>query len=165
MHFLTLSLVLAASSASQLCLVVESTGHLLVLSCAAEKGTRLLLTDPQSSTQSEAEVGASVPCPNVPGLDLHACSAIRFPKGATRPGAPLVGILGSPRLKAVKKDLTVDWGSGTKPVTLRVCASSEGMHFTAWEGLPIKGTRVWHSYFYLGYDTEPDCDDAETAER
>jgi hypothetical protein len=39
------------------------------------------------------------------------------------------------------------------------------LHFTAWEGTPLKGTRVWHAYFYLGYDTEPDCDRAETAEK
>lgn len=50
-------------------------------------------------------------------------------------------------------------------VRFRVCASSEGLHLSAWRGEPLKAPRVWHVYFYLGYDTTPDCTDADTTSR
>ena len=44
---------------------------------------------------------------------------------------------------------------------LRSCASSEGLHLTIWRGRPLKGKRIWHWYYYLGYDVEADCTDAD----
>jgi hypothetical protein len=38
-------------------------------------------------------------------------------------------------------------------VTYRQCAGSESLHLTAWQN----GRRIWHGYYYLGYDVEPDC--------
>src|ERR1700687_101460 len=40
---------------------------------------------------------------------------------------------------------------------LRSCASGEGLHLSIWRGRPLKGKRIWHSYYYLGYDVEADC--------
>ena len=40
----------------------------------------------------------------------------------------------------------------------RSCASGEGLHLTVWYGEPLTTSRLWHGYFYLGYDTEADCD-------
>jgi hypothetical protein len=40
----------------------------------------------------------------------------------------------------------------------RSCASGEGLHLTVWYGEPLATSRLWHGYFYLGYDTEADCD-------
>ncbi|NIR42566.1 MAG: hypothetical protein GWN99_01570 [Gemmatimonadetes bacterium] len=45
----------------------------------------------------------------------------------------------------------------------RICASSEGLHLTVWSGIGMTGRRLWHRYFYLGYDVEPDCSEAEVA--
>ena len=42
-------------------------------------------------------------------------------------------------------------------IELKRCASTEGLHLTAWRG----ASRVWHEYYYLGYDVEPDCSEAE----
>ena len=42
--------------------------------------------------------------------------------------------------------------------SFRHCASYEGVHFTLWKGEPLKSERIWHRYFYLGYDTEFDCE-------
>ena len=47
-------------------------------------------------------------------------------------------------------------GSRT-PLRIATCASGEGIHLNAWRG----SKRVWHEYFYLGYDLEPDCTEAE----
>lgn len=41
--------------------------------------------------------------------------------------------------------------------SFRDCTSMEGVHLTIWSGEPLKGTRLWHAYFYLGYDAEPSC--------
>jgi len=42
-------------------------------------------------------------------------------------------------------------------VQARSCASSEGVHFTLWAGVPLKSRRLWHAYLYAGYDTESTC--------
>jgi hypothetical protein len=47
------------------------------------------------------------------------------------------------------------------PEGFRTCASGEGLHLTLWNGEPLKGVRVWHAYFYLGYDTEADCEEPD----
>jgi hypothetical protein len=44
-------------------------------------------------------------------------------------------------------------GAVPAAMTFRQCAGSESLHLTAW----LRGRRVWHGYFYLGYDVEPDC--------
>jgi hypothetical protein len=46
------------------------------------------------------------------------------------------------------------------PLQLRQCASHEGLHLTAWRG----NRRTWHAYWYLGFDVEPTCQDAEARE-
>lgn len=48
--------------------------------------------------------------------------------------------------------------------TLRACTSSEGVHFTAWQGKPLHSKRLWHAYFYLGYEVERSCDDKDFTE-
>ena len=52
----------------------------------------------------------------------------------------------------------------SRDIVLRSCSSFEGLHFTAWSGGALKGKRVWHSYYYLGYDVEPTCIDADFKE-
>jgi hypothetical protein len=44
---------------------------------------------------------------------------------------------------------------------VRSCTSKEGLHLTAWAGTPLKSQRIWHQYFYLGYDVEPTCQNAD----
>jgi hypothetical protein len=44
-------------------------------------------------------------------------------------------------------------------VTFRSCSSIEGLHFTAWSGGGRNEKKIWHRYFYLGYDVEPTCKD------
>jgi hypothetical protein len=44
----------------------------------------------------------------------------------------------------------------------RACTSTEGIHLTAWQGLPLQSGRTWHAYVYLGYDVEPSCTTLDT---
>jgi len=45
----------------------------------------------------------------------------------------------------------------------RFCTSAEGVHFTVWAGEWFEGRRLWHDYYYLGYDMSPTCTESETA--
>ncbi|MBB5020558.1 hypothetical protein HNQ59_003879 [Chitinivorax tropicus] len=47
--------------------------------------------------------------------------------------------------------------NGGKPISFRLCNSSEGVHLTAWAGTPLKSHRIWHGYTHLEFDTTPDC--------
>ena len=68
---------------------------------------------------------------------------------------------------------TRDTGDGTIVTQLspaypdaqvRSCTSQEGLHLTMWSGVPLTSQRLWHQYYYLGYDVEPSCDDRDVAE-
>jgi hypothetical protein len=43
------------------------------------------------------------------------------------------------------------------------CSGNEGVNLLVWNGLPRQGTLEWHRYYYLGYDVESTCTDADTA--
>lgn len=45
---------------------------------------------------------------------------------------------------------------------VRWCTSNEGLHLTVWTGTPLTSQRLWHQYYYLGYDVEPSCDERDT---
>jgi hypothetical protein len=60
-----------------------------------------------------------------------------------------------PKLASPGARLDLD-GNGT-PEGFRTCASGEGLHLTVWYGEPLATARLWHGYFYLGFDTESDC--------
>ena len=47
---------------------------------------------------------------------------------------------------------------------VRSCTSREGVHLTVWAGTPLTSQRLWHQYYYLGYDVEPSCDDRDVRE-
>jgi hypothetical protein len=46
----------------------------------------------------------------------------------------------------------------------RACTSTEGVHLTVWAGDALRSRRVWHYYYYLGYDVEPNCVEADFIE-
>jgi len=48
-------------------------------------------------------------------------------------------------------------GNVPSSITFQQCAGSEALHLTAWK----QGRRIWHGFYYLGYDVEPDCGPGE----
>lgn len=50
-----------------------------------------------------------------------------------------------------------------KPDYFSSCTGGEGVNLLVWNGLPHQGTLEWHRYYYLGYDVEATCTDADTA--
>lgn len=80
------------------------------------------------------------------------------------PSAPYVGIVGSFRSVTRKGKVSIDADGDGQRESFRTCTSSEGIHLTVWTGVPLKGKRRWHSYYYLGYDTVPTCKEGDYKE-
>jgi hypothetical protein len=49
----------------------------------------------------------------------------------------------------------------TDEIAFRSCASMEGLHFLVSAGNGSNAKKVWHDYYYLGYDVEPNCKEAD----
>lgn len=47
-----------------------------------------------------------------------------------------------------------------QPIVIHKCTSYEGLHLSAWQGQ----RRIWHEYYYLGYDVDPTCSKDEAEE-
>ncbi|MBK8466063.1 MAG: hypothetical protein IPL32_09540 [Chloracidobacterium sp.] len=68
-----------------------------------------------------------------------------------------IGVIGVRRIKVKNGVARSDINNDGKLEYFRSCTSREGFHSTVWTGKPLKGKCIWHTYYYLGYDTEPDC--------
>jgi hypothetical protein len=75
-----------------------------------------------------------------------------------RRGVPIV-IIGKLPQAEMRAGDTVVLGVelGKTAWRFRTCASEEGIHATAWAGVPLSAPRRWHGYYYLGYDVEQTC--------
>ena len=78
-----------------------------------------------------------------------------------RRGVPIVILGGVPTPEQRGDTVTIAIDRGRPPVRFGVCAGTEGLHATAWAGAPLLSPRVWHAYYYLGYDVDPTCSEAE----
>ena len=76
-------------------------------------------------------------------------------------GVPIVIIGKLPAADMRGDTVTLEIESRKEPWRFRTCASTEGVHATAWSGVPLTSPRRWHQYYYLGYDVEPDCTPAD----
>ncbi len=72
-----------------------------------------------------------------------------------------IGVVGA-KISLAKGVASGDVNGDGKADAFRECTSREGVHFTVWSGKPLTGRRLWHDYYYLGYDTQPTCKNAET---
>jgi hypothetical protein len=67
------------------------------------------------------------------------------------------GIIQTTPVQIVRGVAKADLDRDRKDEYFRSCTSMEGLHLTIWKGKPLTGKRIWHTYYYLGYDTEPSC--------
>ena len=72
-----------------------------------------------------------------------------------------IAVAGRPQTRSVDGEVRLDLSNRIRQARIRSCSSSEGLHLTVWSGVPLRSTRLWHSYWYLGYDVEPDCRPAD----
>lgn len=82
---------------------------------------------------------------------------LRLAAGDEMPALGIALIGAAARLRRVGDGLQVELDGAPPAETFRACTSAEGAHLTVWSGKPLAGRRVWHAYYYLGYDTEMDC--------
>lgn len=140
--------------------VVAARGDIVCLSTARRGGLpdSIHVVVAQRQLIVRAEVQQPLPsCPEeVPGshLTYYQVAGTEF-----QPGDIGIAILSNavPRLGGMTTDIDRD---GT-PESYRDCMSAEGVHLTVWAGEPLRGTRIWHHYDYLGYDVEPTCTEAD----
>src|SRR5262249_39280448 len=64
------------------------------------------------------------------------------------------------RVEYVDGEFVVKTKDTVNPLRFESCTSHEGVHLSAWRG----NRRTWEEYWYLGYDVEPTCPDAEGKE-
>jgi hypothetical protein len=107
---------------------------------------------------------ASGSCANLwglPGDTAYAVTAVAA-EGAPEPGLPMVVLLDARWLfHRTGEGWHIDNHRGDPDLVARACTSSEGIHLTFWAGQPLAGRLVWHRYFYLGYDVESSCTNAD----
>jgi len=71
---------------------------------------------------------------------------------------PAIAIAGfGGNFKVAGGKVRTDLNNDGRLESFRVCTSNEGFHLTIWAGEPLKNKRLWHEYYYLGYDVEPNC--------
>jgi hypothetical protein len=95
--------------------------------------------------------------------DGGACYKLRTVSGKIDEPTIALGIAKTSASFAARKGrVSADLDNDRVAEHFRVCTSMEGLHLTVWSGMPLKGKRQWHRYFYLGYDVEPNCTEGDT---
>lgn len=152
--------VAAWSPDGELCLAMPSP--------ALPPGTAVTLIQPapQPSVFVATVSGSAPSCERlaralIPGPYYRAQ---RTPKPADS-GAVWVALPGRSATRRVGAGAIVVRLSSSYPnAQVRSCTSQEGVHLTVWAGTPLKSRRLWHQYYYLGYDVEPSCGDLDVRE-
>jgi len=121
---------------------------------------------PQHSAIGRIRSREKLPC--IPGPPMPPPDSIQYVAEMPRDTSDRIGIpvvlLGSVAKPVQRGDtVTIEIEPGEPPIRFRFCASTEGLHATAWAGTPLASSRRWHAYYYLGYDVDPTCMEAEYA--
>lgn len=146
----------------------SSDGHMCVAmpAPALMPGTTLTLIDLDAR---QSPVVATI-VRRVPGCDRLERALIPEPfyvaevTTSTTSDSGTVWVAFSGRLKTHRLGsgpLMVQVSAAYPNAQVRSCTSREGLHLTVWSGTPLKSQRLWHVYYYLGYDVEPSCDDLD----
>lgn len=128
-----------------------------------EAATLVSLQEPQTFTRALISKKLSQRCSRntafPTGASFYSFRVENSNAKLTEPAIAVAGFNGSFKVDGGKVRADLD-GDG-RLESFRSCASNEGLHLTVWSGEPLTGKRIWHEYFYLGYDLEPDCDERD----
>ncbi len=77
--------------------------------------------------------------------------------------SPFVGVavFGKSKVSTEGGVVSLNVVGGKENIYFRLCTSSEALHFSSWLGSPLIGKQLWRQYYYLGYDTEPSCEERD----
>jgi len=126
---------------------------------AGAPATVVHATFPQYSTLGRLGDRSKSPCFPPPRASRDSIEYSVDAPGDTigRRGVPII-ILGKVAPAQMRGDtVLIAVEPGRMSWRFRTCASAEGVHATAWSGVPLTAPRRWHAYYYLGYDVEQDC--------
>jgi hypothetical protein len=144
--------------------VSSDTGSVACMTMAGPRlaeGTPILVVFDNPQTVFEAVVGASMDSACAGG-SLVVGTSYSINLGQSRDSFDLGIAVLTPKSKIVLEGhrVIVETPGVRTSLSFATCASGEGIHLTAWRG----PRRVWHQFYYLGYDLEPDCSETEARE-
>ena len=152
----TTSFGVAADSHGDACIAIE--GRELA------NDTELTIVDPGLPQQVfAARVLARVPECDILATAQPPGTHYRVNWEGRRPDSPFLGIavIGALRIQDSDGTVTLELSEEFHDAQVRSCSSREGVHLSAWSGTPLKSRRLWHLYWYVGYEIEPSCEDAD----
>ena len=147
----------ARASGDDVCAAIDASGLR-----SGERVAVVFPTSPQQLSRATLEaVDAESQCTTLRGEDLAGqLFLLRFdPPLPTEDGIGIV-VRGTRRFARQRGRWVARLPRGE--AWFGSCTSSEGLHLAAWPTPRQLGTPLWHAYVYLGYDTESDCQDAQT---
>ena len=147
------------SSGTYVCFSAKDTTLL-----AGTRATIVFTGFPQHSAVGRIRSRGKLPC--IPGPPMPPMDSMQYvvdmPRDTSdRIGIPVVvlGPIAAPEQRGDTVTIAIE--PEQPPIRFRTCASTEGLHATAWAGPPLASPRRWHAYYYLGYDVDPDCNESE----
>jgi hypothetical protein len=117
---------------------------------------------PQDLLEGEIAAVAEKNCshdPNQLNGDVHYLIHLANDQDLSTMGLALVNYTGA--FKVIDGLYGFNMRSDGSLDFFRSCSSNEGIHMSVWSGPPLRGTRRWHRYFYLGYDVEANCNEKD----
>lgn len=113
----------------------------------------LVLFDPPRWMPARLAARRSTPC-RLQGLQEAFAYELRLPHGQTAAHDIAIAVIAPGAQPDLEQEGVVLRTPGpAAPITLRRCASREGLHLRAWQ----RGRPLWQEYVLLGYDIEPTC--------
>ena len=133
---------------------------------AGQSVSLVVLTPQQAVAQAEVLRVLPTGCMGEDAANANrAFYELRLVKGTLPSVAPAIAVVNPVQpLRQSGNSVVADLDGDHRLEYFRQCTSSEGVHLTVWAGKPLTGKRLWHEYFYLGYDVEPNCTDKDVAD-
>ena len=155
------SIGIAAFSKARLCLAINNPRLV-----HGDRVNLVVPSIPQSLVNAEVVGAARDACSasqlRDSGSDLYE---LRLLSGILPPVMPMIAVTNaSYPLQKTGAVISGDLAGDGHREFFRSCNSVEGVHLSVWSGKPLKGKRIWHSYYHLGYDTQPNCTLKDTAD-
>lgn len=148
--------------------LATTSGHSILALAGPDlaAGTALTIVDVNEPRHVQRAVVAG-PVDDAPSLAPHNVMGPYYAIEPLRAADTLpdlaVGIVGRADVERIDTMPTLRLGSPALTIRVRSCASSEGLHVTLWDGEPLHSRRLWHAYYYVGYDLTPNCEPGDYA--
>lgn len=129
---------------------------------ASDAVTLVIASKPQSVVRAVVDSKSDAGCPGITDK-AESGYLLRVTMGVAPDFQPLIAVVQSPGFRSRDGVVTAKLAGKSGTASFRSCTSAEGVHLTVWRGAALKGTRLWHEYYYLGQDLEQTCTAKDTA--